>query len=420
MHRTRVMTGILGVVLAAGAVHAADVTHPKVPATITLFGQKYNVAAHTLGGTYANGVKITQSADWDTGPSTNKTKVDFVQGATPDKDRLFVATATSQDAAVQPKDQLYLLTGSDATTGDFNTTVSKATQYFGGAVDYTVGGRPTDVLWLNDTDTGVKKDKNIIIVQFTDDDHYRFYDLDSLATGTFRTDEVGFQENHIIKGVGTITNPEDPNNDGSNVAAGFGDPNAPFTGFMTFARTANPQYLLATAQPDSASVTTTNGVEMGIMDLKTTNFLPILTNVTATAGSLPQHDDGSGNQVDGTPHALNPEAFDPATMLPTSNVYWMLYTDAQPGGNSFTLTSNQLVRIQIDLPADVTKGKPGDIKVKTLGLEDMMKSGLSDVSVDSNNMIMGVSIGRETTPGSGKHIVYLSDWDGNLLTLTPQ
>ena len=61
MHRTRVMTSILGLVLAAGAVHAADVTHPKVPATITLFGQSYKVTAHTLGGTYSNGVKITKS-----------------------------------------------------------------------------------------------------------------------------------------------------------------------------------------------------------------------------------------------------------------------------------------------------------------------------------------------------------------------
>ena len=53
-------------------------------------------------------------------------------------------------------------------------------------------------------------------------------------------------------------------------------------------------------------------------------------------------------------------------------------------------------------------------------MEDLLKSGLAPVDVDPTNVIYGLSIGREVTAGSGKHIVYLTDWDGNLLTLTPQ
>jgi hypothetical protein len=79
-----------------------------------------------------------------------------------------------------------------------------------------------------------------------------------------------------------------------------------------------------------------------------------------------------------------------------------------------------LLRLQIDLPADPTTAKPGDIKVKALATEDLLKAGLAPTDVDPNNVVYGLSIGRETTPGSGKRILYLSDWDGNLLTLTPQ
>jgi hypothetical protein len=391
----------IGVALVAGAARAAT------PGQVTLFGQKYAVEVHSLQGTYANALKVKQVGDWMDHSDSRKTKTDFVQGATPDKDRLFVVAAPQP--GLDTEDQFYTLTGSDPATGQFNTKVSMLQQHWGGAVDASKGGRVTDVLWLNDTDTGKKKDKNIVIVQFTDDDHYRFYDLDTL-NGDFLSDEVGFQEYHVIRGIGSLVNPG-PNNGMD--AADVGDPNAPYSGFMTFARTANPQYLLAGAHPQSGA-----GVEMGIMDVNTTKFLPLLTEVTA---SLPMHDDGSGNMVAGYIHSLVAEAPDPAKgMAPTSNVYWMLYTDPEPGGPTDTFISNQLVRVQIDLPADVTKGKAGDIKVKTLGMEDLLKTGLADTSVDDTNAIYGLSIGREVTAGSGKHIIYLTDWDGNIFTLTPQ
>jgi len=196
MHRTRVAISVLGLVVAAGSAFAAT------PTSVTLFGQKYNVTVHSLAGSYKNGVKITQVGDWQDQSDSRKTKVNFVQGATPDKDRLFAGAAPQP--ALDTSDQLYLLTGSDPATGDFNTAVSDAKQFFGGNVDTTLGGRVTEVMWLNDTDTGVKKDKNIIITQFQDDDHYKFYDLDSMSTG-YLTDEVGFTDAHAVKGVGAFT-----------------------------------------------------------------------------------------------------------------------------------------------------------------------------------------------------------------------
>jgi hypothetical protein len=57
---------------------------------------------------------------------------------------------------------------------------------------------------------------------------------------------------------------------------------------------------------------------------------------------------------------------------------------------------------------------------RNIRTEDLLKSGLADTSVDATNAIYGLSIGREVTAGSGKRILYLTDWDGNIFTLTPQ
>jgi hypothetical protein len=410
MHRTRLMMGLAGLVLAAGAAYAEQ----PAPSSVTLFGQTYNVVKHSLAGTYKNAVKISQITDWQDHTESRKTKVDFVQGATPDKDRLFAGAAPQ---LVENEDQFYLLTGSDANTGDFNTTVSSATQFFGGSVDAATGGRVTDVLWLNDTDTGAKKDKNIVIVEFTDDDHYRFYDLIPPPVAGFVPDEVGFTDTHVIKGIGAFT--VGPHADAGDNTQDVGDPNSPYSGFMTFARTANPQYLIATAHPDSASVSNTAGVELGVFDITADKFLPVLTNITATAGSLPQHDDGSGTQIDAYGHALSAESFDPAkNMAPTSNVYWMLYSDPEPGGASVTTISNQVLRVQIDLPADLTTAKAGSLKLKTLASEDLLKAKLVDTSENDTNAVFGMCVGREIS--AGKHVIYLTDWNGNLFTLTPQ
>ena len=69
------------------------------------------------------------------------------------------------------------------------------------------------------------------------------------------------------------------------------------------------------------------------------------------------------------------------------------------------------------MPADPTKAKPGDIKVKTLAMEDLLATNLADTSENSTNAIFGMELGREVSPG--KRVVYLTDWNGNLFTLTP-
>src|SRR5262249_59506401 len=127
MHRTRVAIGILGLGLAAGAARAAT------PSSVTLFGQKYNVVVHSLAGTYNNKVTIKQVTDWQDHSESRKSKIDFVQGATPDKDRLFAVAAPQP--GLDTADYFYTLTGADPNTGDFNTSVSSAQQHFGGATD---------------------------------------------------------------------------------------------------------------------------------------------------------------------------------------------------------------------------------------------------------------------------------------------
>jgi len=225
---------------------------------------------------------------------------------------------------------------------------------------------------------------------------------------------VGFTDTHVIKGIGAFT--VGPHADAGDTTQDVGDPNSPYTGFMSFARMNNPQYLLAAGRPDSSQAAATLGTEMGIFDITADKFLPVLTNVTA---GLKQFDDGSGTLVDGIMHDLIAEVPDPAkNMAPTSNAYLALYSSAEPGGASAPVVWNQLIRVQIDLPADPTKGKAGDIKVTTLASEDLMKAALADTSENDTNYIYGLSVGREISPG--KRVIYLSDWNGNLFTLTPQ
>src|SRR5262245_36708147 len=188
MRQMRVMAGIAGLMLSAAAVHADLIDNPvKTGDTVTLFGHKYTAEVHKRDGTYANGVKITlQGPDTDT---TQKADMCFVQGADPSADRLFVCAPIGTNTDGPTGDQLYLLTGADA-NGLFNTKSSKATQYLGGNVERSVGGRPQIVQWITDTDTGVKKDRNLVVMDFSDADKYRFYDFDSLSGGDYIANAV--------------------------------------------------------------------------------------------------------------------------------------------------------------------------------------------------------------------------------------
>jgi hypothetical protein len=77
MHRARMILGILGLVVAATAAHAA------APTEVTLFGQKYTLERHSLAGQYKNGLSVTQPTGSD-----KTTTARFVLGDTPAHDRL--------------------------------------------------------------------------------------------------------------------------------------------------------------------------------------------------------------------------------------------------------------------------------------------------------------------------------------------
>src|SRR3954454_17938057 len=83
MQRRQVLFNVLGLALVAIAAHA------DVPEEATLFGQKYTLTEQPLTGKWKNGL-TTVKPDDGTHMSGG---ISFVQGETPDKDRLFVSTA---------------------------------------------------------------------------------------------------------------------------------------------------------------------------------------------------------------------------------------------------------------------------------------------------------------------------------------
>jgi hypothetical protein len=386
MYRARMVVGVLGMILAAGAVSA------DVPKTVKLFGQEYDVEIHSLAGAYKNGVTISQVTDFADRANNRRNNIDFVQGASPEQDRLFVVAAPNPSDDTDSADQFYLLTGADA-NGLFSPSASNATQFFGGKVLWSVGGRPSDVTWISDEDTGPKKDHNVLLTTFAGDDFLRFYDLDSLSGGSYISDEVDHDPARIVKGIGTILDVGAPG-EGED-ARDHGDPNAPGRGQFTHARGGPNGTLIAMAKPLDV-----DGVEVGLMDPKTGKFLNVLSNLNeVTNNSL---------TVDGTESAHSLAQFN-------GNEFWFLYTDPDPGGNGADDVRNDLVRVELTFPTDTNAGK-NTIKATVLGSENMLATGLDDGGPEDG--IFGLAVGREVS--AGKRIIYLTDWNGNILTLRPR
>jgi hypothetical protein len=240
MHRTRVILGILGLVVAATAAHAA------APTEVTLFGQKYTLERHGLGGKYANGLSVTQASSDD-----KTTTARFVQGDTPAHDRLYVGCFSPEDASLI-YDQFYLLTGADP-TGLFNQATSNLTQYFGGAVDFTKGGRIAGITWISDVNTGKKQDLNLALQTYTGDDHLRFYDEDTLS------------DDYISDAILDLPL----------LDYGGMDMNQPYTGVEQGSVLPDGNVLFIGRQDPSLN----EGPQLGIFDVKNKKFFPVLTNV---------------------------------------------------------------------------------------------------------------------------------------------
>jgi len=361
MRRLSVALGVLGLLFAAAL--------PARAAEVTLFGKKYNVAMESRAQTYKNGVKIT-IPDADSG-SNRKAGLYFVQGADPSQDRLFVA-APIQATDGLTGDQLYVLRGADA-NGMFTAASAEATSFFGGNQDWTRGGRPVSVMHISDENTGVKADRNLAVTTFSNDDTYRYYDLDTLS-GSYDTDAVYSRVQRAIN-------------------ADEGDPNAPFGGFVAYAPGPNGT-IVAFGRAESGS-----GVEVGVTDPKKNDFFPVLTNMN----------DVTSNATNAFPAE---EAFVHGAAL-VGDEYWLLVSSSQPDGDNDSTERNTIYRVRLTFPADLTKEARNGIKVEVLGTAELKGTALNG---PSEGGMYGLAVGREV---NGGRRLYFADWQGNLYTCTP-
>jgi hypothetical protein len=386
MKRTHVAFSLLGLMLATGTALA------QVPKTVKILGQEYDVIAAKRYGLFKNGVTVNlQKGGGDSITDEDvakKAALSFAPGASPAQDRLFVAAA-HQDDPGPTSDGIYMLRGTDA-NGVFSPEVSEATVFARGNKD--VHGRPQNITWIGDHDTGVKKDRNLYMHMFTERNTSRFFDLDSLTMAN--------SQDYRSQAVYILVQPTDTDsNIGSEPEEPFRDPNMPQNPYFPAAMTPNGMMIVAGRTEAS------DGIEIGVIDpVKGEKFFPVKTNLAeVTADSTVQID-----PADAIPQAM---------VRLTGDEYLMIATlpDGGVNANEGDLDSQILYRMRIELPADLTKEAPNSIKVAVLGKEDLPALSLGQ---SATHKIYGVAVGRELAPG--RPILYMADWAGNLFTLRPK
>jgi hypothetical protein len=370
MRRLSVALGVLGLAFAAAL--------PARAAEVTLFGKKYNVVMESRGQTYKNGVRVVLPS-----AGNRKAGLFFEEGADPSQDRLWVAAPITNDESVTGH-QLYALRGADA-NGMFTAASAEVEEFFGGNQNRNRGGRPINVIVANRENTGVKQDRNVLLMTFWDDDAYRIYDLDSMNGD--RVSDALFSRLRKSQGVSAgDAGEEDP------------DENLPDGAFNAFALGPNGTVVVI------AGGSGRFGAEVGVWDIKRNDAFPVLTNITdVTADStrpLP------GETEDGI--ALEPHAF----ARYAADEYWFLYSNGLDGDND-NADANRLVRVRLTFPADLASASQNSIKAEILGIEELKGGPVAGASAGGQ---YGLAIGREV---SGGRVVYLADWQGNLYTLTP-
>jgi hypothetical protein len=385
MQRRQVIFGVLGLTLAASAVRAA------APNEVTLLGQKYGVTVTPRHGAFKNGTIVNlQKVGGDiTDDATvpKKANLAFAPGGTADADRLFVVAA-HQDNPGPTSDGLYMLQGADA-NGVFSPENSNAFVLLRGNKD--VHGRMQNVTFLNDTDTGSLKDRNLVAYTFTFANRLRWLDLSDLMAGT-RSDEGAYQKATVFSliqpGITEEVMDPDPARDEST-----DDPNMPAGNYQ-------PQALA----PNGAMITIgtdTGDWAFGVIDpLKGTAFYPVKTYAANTAAA---------DQID---TAQLPHGF--AHLR--GDEYLILATDPDSGtnANEADVNSQTLYHVRITLPADLTEEAPDSLKVEVLGKEDVLALKLGQ---SPTQKLFGLAVGREVA--AGLPTLYSADWAGNLITLRP-
>lgn len=390
------MVRALGVLAAISAVAWPSIGHAAAPAQMRLFGNTYNVTIFGRDQTYKTAagkqVKIVLQPTTDDAGNTydQKSSLYFSEGADPSKDRLMVAAHLSADNPTASWHNLYMLTGSGA-DGTFSPADTTLTEFFGGSGDRLTGGRPIACMILNDTDTGVKKDRNVLLMTWTGDNGYRLYDWDSMSS-KYNNSELYFK---IDRQLGT---PAETNANGDLVYPdAVPDDNSPYGDYQGYAPmpTDDGHTILAIGSGQNG------GTEASIWDTKTDAYFPVLTDLSAETAN-----DAMPIPSDHTPHAFIHYA---------GNEYWILASDTVPNGNPVTVNSQQIFRVQFTLPADPSKAQPGDIKAKVLGMEELVGTPLQT----NDGMNYGMAVGREVPAGSGKRQLYFGTLDGKIVVLTP-
>jgi hypothetical protein len=365
-------------------------TGVRADAPVKILGQDYTVTTTQRAGTFKNGVTVNLQGltdnTVDPAMAPKKANLAFAPAGTADADRLFVVAAHADTLGIT-SDGLYMLQGADA-NGVFSPDVSNATVLLRG--DKNVHGRPQNLLFLNDTDTGAGKDRNLVTYTFTNANELRFWDLGDLTTGAPHTEQGAFQKATVFELIqpGTtepVTDPDPPREQQPD------DPNMPAGNYEPAALA--PNGLMLVAGTDSGDWA------IGAIDpQKGTSFLPIKTLIANTAAS---------GQID---TAEFPHSF----VHLTGDEYLVIATGGDPNWNEANLTTNTLYHLRITLPADPTKEAADSIKVDVLDKEDLVALGLGK---SDSKMIFGLAVGREVA--AGKPTLYMADWAGNLFTLRP-
>jgi hypothetical protein len=346
---------------------------------IELFGTTYTVVKESRAQTYKNGltVKLPPRAD-----SLHVAHLSFVEGADPSRDRLFVGSNYNTNEEFSAH-FFYLLTGADA-NGVFTKDSATLTEYFSGATNSNRGGRPTGFMWLNDTDTGVNKDRNIAISTYSGDDWWRLFDLDSMQG--------------VLADLGTGEEQK------SDQLFGLfqGDDRTFGTGasFTNYARMPNwdGHTVVVFAQNNGT-------IAVNVWDTQKDQFYNAATNLTEVTTDATKPFPAEFTQGYGFFHH-------------SGNEYWILSSPEGIANPVDATTSMKIVRMNLTFPADLAKAEPGSIKVEVRDVSPELKGSVLHAKLeDGQGVIYGMTKGREVSPG--KFRLYFADSEGNIITATP-
>jgi hypothetical protein len=376
------------VALAVQGFFLAAVLPASAQKTVKLFGTTYNVAVVGRDQTFKTDagkqvkVVLTAATD-DFGSWTQKAGLFFAEGADATKDRLLVCCHLDSDTDGPMWHQAYMLTGA-GDDGMFAPASATLTEWFGGAQDRTFGGRPLAIMLINTDDTGVKKDRNVVMFDWTGDNGTHLFDLDSM-TGKYQESEVFFNVDRVVAN-GTEEKYTD-------VVADENQPGGDYSSFAPVP-TNDGHTIITIGTADNG------GSAAGVWDTKTDKYFPILTDLSAQTASA-----STPIATDRSPHAVARFA---------DNEYWILASDVYPTTSGTVVGSQNIYRVKLTLPADPSKGKAEDIKVEVLGKEELVGTALQT----NDTMNYGMAIGREVS--AGKRRIYFGSADGKLIVATPQ